>query len=329
MIRDNHSRYLEEKRKRSVKRRLVFSVILLVILFSIIKVKKDREEYTQEVKRQEEIDRQKEASQNQNQDSKPQESQSQEKTDEEIFNEIRKNENVYSNTFKINELLHNLEVYAKYNPNAKLVMKHADDIHPSLLKLAGNNYTAVNFVAKTIDSTIKNEYSYPEKVNGSNVPLYLQWDKRWGYEKYGYGIIGFTGCGPTSSAMVISYLKNDPSITPAKIAEESDRNGYSSSEGTSWGFYPYIARKYGLKAVQMDANYNIIKENLKKGNPIVISVRPGEFTHTGHVMVISGIDSNGNIIINDPNSFTNSRKTWKYDRLQPQIKAMWVFSNGV
>lgn len=252
-----------------------------------------------------------------------------EKTDEEVFDEIRKNENIFSNTFKRNELLHNLEIYAKYNPNAKLVMKNADDIHPSLLKLAGNNYTAVNFVAKTIDPTVKNEYSYTEKANNSNVPLYLQWDKRWGYEKYGYGIIGFTGCGPTSCAMAMSYLKNDPSITPAKIAEESDRNGFSSSEGTSWGFYPYIARKYGLKAVQMDENYNVIKENVKKGNPILISVRPGDFTRTGHVMVISGMDSNGNIILNDPNSFINSQKTWKYDRLRPQIKAMWVFSNGV
>ena len=226
-------------------------------------------------------------------------------------------------------MLHNLEIYAKYNPNAKLVMKNADDIHPSLLKLAGNNYTAVNFVAKTIDPTVINEYSYTEKANSSKVPLYLQWDKRWGYEKYGYGIIGFTGCGPTSCAMAMSYLKNDPSITPAKIAEESDRNGFSSSEGTSWGFYPYIARKYGLKAVQMDENYNVIKENVKKGNPILISVRPGDFTQTGHVMVISGMDSNGNIILNDPNSFINSQKTWKYDRLKPQIKAMWVFSNGV
>lgn len=326
MIHNNHDRFLEEKRKRAVKRRLIVCVFLLIILFSIIKVKKDRQEYAEE-KRQAEIAHEKKASQQQSEsEEKPVKK---EKTDEEVFEEIRKNENIFSNTFKRNELLHNLEIYAKYNPNAKLVMKNADDIHPSLLKLAGNNYTAVNFVAKTIDPTVKNEYSYTEKANKSNVPLYLQWDKRWGYEKYGYGIIGFTGCGPTSCAMAMSYLKNDPSITPAKIAEESDRNGFSSSEGTSWGFYPYIARKYGLKAVQMDENYNVIKENVKKGNPILISVRPGDFTRTGHVMVISGMDSNGNIILNDPNSFINSQKTWKYDRLRPQIKAMWVFSNGV
>ena len=327
MIHSNHDRFLEEKRKRAVKRRLIVCIFLLIILFSIIKVKKDRQEYETE-KRQAEIVHEKKTSQQKNTDSE-EKPVIKEKTDEEVFSEIRKSENIFYYTFNRNELLHNLEIFATYNPNAKLVMKNADNIHYSLLKLAGNNYTAVNFVAKTIDPSIKNGYSYPEKANSSKVPLYLQWDKRWGYEKYGYGIIGFTGCGPTSCAMAMSYLKNDPSITPAKIAEESERNGFSSSEGTSWGFYPYIARKYGLKAVQMDENYNVIKENVKKGNPILISVRPGDFTQTGHVMVISGMDSNGNIILNDPNSFINSQKTWKYDRLRPQIKAMWVFSNGV
>ena len=180
MIHNNHDRFLEEKRKRAVKRRLIVCVFLLIILFSIIKVKKDRQEYAEE-KRQAEIAHEKKASQQKtDSEEKPVEK---EKTDEEVFEEIRKNENIFSNTFKRNELLHNLEIYAKYNPNAKLVMKNADDIHPSLLKLAGNNYTAVNFVAKTIDPTVKNEYSYTEKANSSKVPLYLQWDKRWGYEK--------------------------------------------------------------------------------------------------------------------------------------------------
>ncbi len=280
MIHNNHDRFLEEKRKRAVKRRLVVCIFLLIILFSIIKVKKDRQEYAAE-KRQAEIVHEKKTSQQQQNTDSEEKPVIKEKTDEEVFSEIRKNENIFYYTFNRNELLHNLEIFATYNPNAKLVMKNADNIHFSLLKLAGNNYTAVNFVAKTIDPSIKNGYSYPEKANSSKVPLYLQWDKRWGYEKYGHGIIGFTGCGPTSCAMAMSYLKNDPSITPAKIAEESDRNGYSSSEGTSWGFYPYIARKYGLKAVQMDANYNVIQENVKKGNPILISVRPGDFTQTG------------------------------------------------
>lgn len=70
-------------------------------------------------------------------------------------------------------MLYSLEIYTKYNPNAKLVTKNADDIHSPLLKPAGNNYIAVSFVAKTVDPTVKNEYPYAEKANKSNVPLYL------------------------------------------------------------------------------------------------------------------------------------------------------------
>ena len=35
------------------------------------------------------------------------------------------------------------------------------------------------------------------------VPLFIQWDKRWGYEPYGTSDIGISGCGPTCMAMVI------------------------------------------------------------------------------------------------------------------------------
>lgn len=326
---DNHDRYLRDKRRKSIKRRIFFATIVLAILILMIKFKTHKEEYIANKKMLQEMEKN---YSRETTDKKPENNeQNLEKPsdDEEIFRQILKNENVFVNTYKRNELLHNLEIFAKYNKNAKLIMKHADDIHISLLKLAGNNYTAVNFVAKTIDPSIKNDYSYHTKANQSDVPLFLQWDRRWGYEKYGYGIIGYTGCGPTSCAMVLSTMKKDNSITPALIAEESDRNGFSSSDGTSWDFYPFIASKYGLKAVQVNPDYNTIKYNIKKKNFILISVRPGDFTRVGHVMVISAIDKDGNIIINDPNSLINSQKKWSYKRLQPQIKKMWIFSNGV
>ena len=33
------------------------------------------------------------------------------------------------------------------------------------------------------------------------IPMLLQWDERWGYESYGSGLIGWTGCGPTCLSM--------------------------------------------------------------------------------------------------------------------------------
>ena len=38
-------------------------------------------------------------------------------------------------------------------------------------------------------------------------PLFLQWDRRWGYESYGDSCIGLAGCGPTCLSMVLFYLR--------------------------------------------------------------------------------------------------------------------------
>ena len=39
------------------------------------------------------------------------------------------------------------------------------------------------------------------QTSRDTVPLFLQWDPRWGYEKYGSNCIAITGCGPTCLAM--------------------------------------------------------------------------------------------------------------------------------
>ena len=57
------------------------------------------------------------------------------------------------------------------------------------------------------------------------VPLMLQWDPRWGYEKYGSDMLAITGCGPTSLAMAgyYRYLRGDFSsldVSPVARLEE-------------------------------------------------------------------------------------------------------------
>jgi predicted double-glycine peptidase len=52
---------------------------------------------------------------------------------------------------------------------------------------------------------------------------------------------------------------------------------------------------------------------------------PGDFTTTGHFIVLTGYDGQG-FIINDPNSEENSEKIWTYQQLKNQIKNLWAFS---
>ena len=69
-----------------------------------------------------------------------------------------------------------------------------------------------------------------------------------------------------------------------------------------------------------------MKSVLSKGNPIIASVHPGKFTTVGHIVLITGVDENGNFVINDPNSYTRTLKKWSYEELKTEIVAMWEFS---
>lgn len=52
--------------------------------------------------------------------------------------------------------------------------------------------------------------------------------------------IGSSGCGPTSSAMVVSSIKGN--ITPDTMAELYTRYGYrSANQGTYWSAFKWTA----------------------------------------------------------------------------------------
>ena len=59
---------------------------------------------------------------------------------------------------------------------------------------------------------------------------------------------------------------------------------------------------------------------------MICSMSPGDFTKTGHFIVLTGIDSNGKIIVNDPNSPKNSNKHWDVNTLVSQMKSVWKYN---
>ena len=56
-------------------------------------------------------------------------------------------------------------------------------------------------------------------------------------------------------------------------------------------------------------------------------MRKGDFTTTGHFIVLTGYED-GRITVNDPNSRKRSEKTWDFDTLQYQIKNLWSYTAG-
>ena len=65
----------------------------------------------------------------------------------------------------------------------------------------------------------------------------------------------------------------------------------------------------GLDVTQISLDKDRIYRNLDVGNPIIVVVGPGDFTTDGHFLVLTG-HSGDKITLNDPNSPTNSAKSW-------------------
>ena len=107
------------------------------------------------------------------------------------------------------------------------------------------------------------------------------------------------------------------------VAKYSKEAGYSvDGSGSSWTLISEGCRHYGVKAKTVSLDESRMKAELDAGHPIVINVGPGDFTDTGHFMVITGYDDEG-FSINDPNSIEKSGKRWLFKNISSQIRAVW------
>ncbi|CAK7014621.1 MAG: hypothetical protein PEPC_00603 [Peptostreptococcus russellii] len=176
--------------------------------------------------------------------------------------------------------------------------------------------------AKSLEGNISSSYY----VDGS-VPLYLQWDRRWGYRNYGKEMIGLSGCGPTSLAMVVRHFDRGSNVNPYDVAKYSEENGYLSKDNfTSWKLFDTGLKKYGLESRDVVPVEAKMKKALDDGQILIVSVKPGIFTERGHIIVIKGYNKEGDFLINDPNSIVNTNKSWSYDELKNDLRKIWAVS---
>ncbi len=196
-------------------------------------------------------------------------------------------------------------------------------------------------------------------------------------------------CGPTALAMAAAGLTKDSTITPYTVARYAQEAGYYvNGAGSSWALISEGSSHFGLKAAELSLSENSVLGALSNGHPIICSMRPGDFTTTGHFIVICGVKdgqlkiydpngsshfglkaaelslsensvlgglSNGHPIIcsmrpgdftttghfivicgvkdgqlkiYDPNSRVRSEKLWDYARIESQINNLWEMSLG-
>lgn len=216
------------------------------------------------------------------------------------------------------------EIAAYANQKGYLLKDYTED----LIRLYEKNEEARQFV---LEYPLKKDQNYEidlsEYRDTETIPLFMQWDERWGYSRYAGNVFGLTGCGPTCLSMIAVYLTGDDSMNPKWMAQfATDHGFYENGNGSTWTLMSEGAALLGLGVKELPLNEERIVDNLLVHNPIVCIMGPGDFTDSGHFIILTGYE-NGAFSIHDPNSRKNSEKTWSFEQLRYQIRNLWVFWN--
>lgn len=106
------------------------------------------------------------------------------------------------------------------------------------------------------DTSVAGKAELTEEEKEQKYPLFLQWDKRWGYEAYGDFNIALSGCGPTTLAMAAVALTDG-------------------------------CENFGIKSEEISLDEYVMKNQLDDGKVLICSMREGDFTSVGHGLMKS------------------------------------------
>lgn len=233
------------------------------------------------------------------------------------------------------DYLEELKLLKKYIPETGDIIDNFDKLDTkiidSLLKYPENFLWAYSFLNK--DSVGNESYIsslasqsgaiLTDEEKAEPIPYFSQVDLRWGLKEYGGSYFGRAGCGPTVMSMLVVGLTKDYGQDPYEVGKFARENRYYLDNiGTEWSFFSQGVKHYGLKSKDLKFEEKVIVSELEAGNYIVLNVRKGDFTYSGHYIIISGYDGNEFKIL-DPNSWINTSKSWTFDRLKEQVKAAW------
>lgn len=203
----------------------------------------------------------------------------------------------------------------------------AEGYPESLIELVQKNPETKEFVLDYLSYQGPGEIDISGEVTQGEIPFFLQWDERWGYETYGSDFLAVTGCGPTCLSMVLCGLTGDTRWNPLEVARWAEEQGYYvDGSGSSWELMSSGASSLGLQVSEVIFDEQHILSALESGMPIICVMGPGDFTTSGHFLVLTGVDDSGRILLKDPNSRIRTEKSWDLQDLMGQMRNLWAYS---
>jgi hypothetical protein len=171
-----------------------------------------------------------------------------------------------------------------------------------------------------------------EPGGANNVPLLYQRNFRdvsYPNNSNPRGNISSSGCGIVATAMVLAFYGSPYSVP--ELAEFSLNRGHRDPEnGTKDSFYPDIAKKKGLTYISYgrsndgfsDATWNKMLDQVRQGRPVIVSGKgPAPFSSGGHFVVLTGINADGSINVNDSAPRRGKTPSYSLERLKSTVKS--------
>jgi len=97
---------------------------------------------------------------------------------------------------------------------------------------------------------------------------------------------------------------------------------------TAWTLMDEGAASVGLASRPVAADAGAVRAELAAGRPVIASMGPGDFTSSGHFIVLTAVDDAGRLQVMDPNSEPRTEQPWNLERTLSQARALWSFSKA-
>ena len=159
-------------------------------------------------------------------------------------------------------------------------------------------YKIVEFSCDTDVSITVVDNTMSEDLTMDEVPLFNQMD--YPDVPYGGNSVATSGCGITCIAMIGSYLR-DEAILPDELAKMFNDCKYSNIQRMEQAS-DYLELPY-----EKTTSWNTVYEALQNGQVAISYQSGGIFTGGGHLIVLTGVNEDGKVMVNDPYGY-NWRK---------------------
>lgn len=155
-------------------------------------------------------------------------------------------------------------------------------------------------------------------------------DPRWGSLKIGYlpngqkATMANAGCGPTALANAASAV--GLGYVPPDVAQMASQRGYLTNGGANTRLFDEGASDLGLDSTRLKSSGNV-RESIRQGKPVILAGKSSggnnPYTSSGHIVTATGLDENGNVIVQDPMRGT---EMYDFNDLTSNMTHAWSIS---